>query len=217
MSVIVFDFDGVITIEGEGLKDRAWDELASGASKKFKKELKEAREKFSNGRGDRYDILKTVLEKTGYPKGEIDWLSDLLGDCYNGKVQYLVISTGMYEETPRTLERLVAEGHHLYINSATPEKAVKESCDRLNISKYFKEIFGMPPQKVENLERVSKIEKCDIEDIIFIGDGAGDLKASTDVRCKFIGLANNYNQWGRNERFPVMARLDELHRVLDKI
>src|SRR3989344_4428666 len=133
-SVVVFDFDGVLTVGGEGLKQKAWDVLALPFHKDNADRLYEKREEFSGGKGSRRDILHETFIRF-YLK-DVEILTAGYADCYNTIVQKLLEQSGMPEGTEETLKTL-AKPCTLFVNSATLEKAVRESVQNFSIAQHF--------------------------------------------------------------------------------
>jgi len=209
---IVFDFDGVLTIGGEDLKSEAWNILAGPWSESARTALTESRERFSDGSGSRFSILHSAFEaiKVENPK----MLTTAYAEAYNRLVQEMLLASGMPEGAKDTLDVLM-RGCPLYINSATPEDAVRESTIALGISNYFSGLFGQPKTKIENLNRARNGEKCAPSEMVFIGDGKGDRRAAEEFHCQFIGIANIHNGWRLGEEpFPVVHHLRDVPAVI---
>lgn len=212
IDVIVFDFDGVITIRGELLKREAWDVIAEKESDAFKQKLSEMQTRYAEGRGSRHDILRDAFTELGYSASQIPTLVAEWANRYNTAVQKMIFSDGIYPETPIALEKLAAQ-YPLYINSATPEIALEESVKRLGIRHFFKGAFGQPISKKENLQRILQKENILPAQLLFVGDSNGDQRAGATVGCQFVGIANEANQWSE-KTFPVIHRLTELEGLL---
>jgi phosphoglycolate phosphatase-like HAD superfamily hydrolase len=205
---IVSDFDGVWTVGGEGLKQLAWKVLAEPWSEDAKAALAAARKHYSWGNGSRFDILHMTFRTL--KSDSLGLLAAAYADAYNTLVQDLIVASGMPEGAKDVLDALT----HicpLYINSATPEEAVRESTIRLGISNYFAGLFGQPKSKVENLRRALNNEKCAPSEMVFIGDGKGDRAAAEEFHCQFIGITNEWNGWTLSgESFPVVEHVRDL-------
>lgn len=193
-SVLVFDFDGVLTNGGEELKQEAWDYLSMHWSVEYEEVLSTNRDAISGGKGSRYDILRGTFTGIGYTDEEVEIFTAAYADCYNTIVQKLLEQSGMPKWTEEILAKL-AKKHMLFVNSATPEKAVRESVESFHIQQYFRGIFGQPISKVENLERAWKLARVDKEFMLFVGDGRSDAKAAKEFGCDFVGVANEWNKW----------------------
>ncbi|KKU70567.1 MAG: Haloacid dehalogenase domain protein hydrolase [Parcubacteria group bacterium GW2011_GWA2_47_21] len=218
---IVFDFDGVLTVGGEGLKQQAWDILALPWHEASVARLSAKRQKISGGKRSRYDILEETFMAFG--GSEVDILTAAYADCYNSIVQQLLEKSGMPEGTVEVLEEL-SKLCPLFVNSATPEKAVEESVVKFGVRKYFTGVYGQPTGKVDNLKRVLAVANqlpgpLDVlpRSIVFVGDGNNDRKAAEEFGCRFIGIANDWNKWGIGEApdFPVVADIRSVPDIVE--
>ncbi|TSC84179.1 MAG: phosphatase [Parcubacteria group bacterium Gr01-1014_17] len=212
--VVVFDFDGVLTVGGEGLKQKAWDILALPLHQENANLLYKKREEFSGGKGSRNDILRETFAEF-YPPYNVGLLTAGYADCYNTIVHKLLEQSGMPEGTEQTLATL-AKFCTLFVNSATPEKAVRESVQNFNIVQHFRGIFGQPISKVDNLARAQHLTQVDREFILFVGDSDGDAKAAKEFGCDFVGVANDWNKWTKETvKFPLVGSIAELPKLLE--
>ncbi len=215
-SVLVFDFDGVLTNGGEGLKQKAWDILALPLHPANADLLHDKRGAFSGGKGSRSDILRETFVRF-YPNDE-NLLTVGYAECYNTIVQKLLEQSGMPEGTEQTLAQLDVN-HTLFVNSATPENAVRESIQNFCLTNYFRGIYGQPTSKVENLERAWKLARVDKEFMLFVGDSDGDRAAAKEFGCAFIGVANDWNKWrtkhDRHRPFVLVDSIAELPKLLE--
>ena len=211
---IVFDFDGVLTRGGEGLKREAWDLLVAPWAIQLQNKLYRARQVFADGRGSRFDILRTTFTADqSIPAANLDALVATYAAAYNTLVQGMILVSGMSEGTVETLEELGAKSV-LYINSATPEAAVVESVRALGIERFFTGgIYGQPRSKLNNLKRAVDGHRtpCRPNEMVFIGDGKSDLKAAHEFGCCFVGIANEWNRWKvGKEPFTVVAHFRDI-------
>lgn len=202
-SVVVFDFDGVLTKGGEGLKQKAWDILALPLHSDNADRLNAQRFVFADGKGSRHDILRTTFEK--FYANDAELLTVGYADCYNAIVQKLLEQSGMPKGTEEVLKTL-AKFCKLFVNSATPEGTVRESVQNFGIAHHFRGIYGQPLSKEENLVKAQHIAHVDKRSMLFVGDSNGDRMAAQKFGCAFIGVANEWNQWRtkHDESRPVV-------------
>jgi len=218
IKAVVFDFDGVLTKGGEELKEKAWDFLSDPWSDQAKKWLGEARRKYGQGKGSRFEILKYVIARFGHPAVFDEALVPAYADCYDRLVQSMLVQSGLADGVVDTLERLFRL--NLTINSATPTASVRESAFALGISRFFDQVLGGPDSKFENL---SLAATCCVASppagMVFVGDGINDWKAAQKFGCHFIGVANSWNNWGkkRPKGMPKYCLITDLREIPDKI
>jgi len=217
--VVVFDFDGVLTKGGEELKQSAWNTMTLpwlGPQARF---LLEKQHELV-GNGSRYDVLResfhSFRKSDAAYNGLVDILTNAYAECYNRIVQQLLQQSGMPDGTENTLTKL-AKGRNLFVNSATPEIAVRESVQNFNIAHFFRGVFGQPTSKVDNMARAQSVAEIDKKHILFVGDGNSDARAAEEFGCDFIGVANEWNKWSSdNVDFPLIKSVVELPAMLDK-
>jgi len=213
-AVVVFDFDGVLTVGGEGLKQQAWDILVKLWSYSHQQIFQGQREKYSGGKGSRYDILSETFRLASVDEKDIPLLVDVYADGYNTIVQRLLEQSGMPEGMEQVLAEL-AKGRELFVNSATPERAVRESVQNFNIAHHFRGIYGRPLSKEDNLARAQHMAHVDSRLMLFVGDSNGDKKAAKDFGCDFVGVANEWNRWEKERvNFPLISSIAELPKLL---
>lgn len=217
-TVIVFDADGVLFPGGELMKDEAWDRMVATyphpkhtLPTEWAAAVIAARGEFGAGKGtgSRFDIIALALTETGLPSTTADPLVYTWAEAYNAMVQLMILELGTYSETREALETLTTLGHPLYVNTATPTSAVIESLRALQLEQFFTGVYGQPESKVQNLQHIADREAVPVTELLFVGDGSGDIRAATDVGCRFIGVTNGSNQW-QSKPFPLIERLDEL-------
>ena len=136
---------------------------------------------------------------------------------YNELVQSGISSLGLNLGVKEVLSEL-KQRFRLYLNSATPEKALLETAGRLSIGDFFEEIYGQsePESKVKNLKKIIEKENFLLQEVLAVGDGEDDLAAAKTVGCRFIGLANDWNGW-KDKEFPLVSNLSEIKNLILKI
>lgn len=221
ISVLVLDFDGVITERGEALKEEAWEKLAlrfepeeQKVKEQFLAELRNQRSLIGQGKakGSRFDILKNTFLTLGYSQSVAETKTSRYAEIYNQEVQWLItnepLSPGAKEAIKSLSKRLP-----IFVNTATPTDAAIESLGNLELADSIKKVLGFPPGKLENLQCVAKETTFGPSQILFVGDGEGDVKAAQEFGCHFIGRVNAWNKW-ENKPFPLIHSLTELTSIL---
>jgi len=209
IKVVVFDFDGVIVpseeikIEGYGLMFSEFGEEVPSAA------IEEARREFSDARGNRFDIIRSILTRTGKTEKLEEGVAvyaERFGKIVKERIESLRVTDGVHE----LLGKLSKE-FPLYINSNNPDDVLRVTLQSLGVEKYFKGIYGSSKKKAENLAEIARLESASSQEMLFIGDGTGDLKAAQEFGCKFIGIAHKVNQWRtEGEGFKTIGSLEEL-------
>ena len=215
IKVIVFDHDGVIVRLSELVKQGAWGFVAHHPDIGDRAVVAEAEVFYGRAKGNRYDILKRVFERLGKSAAEIPVLVAKHAERFNQVVQEGIRSLGVLPEDRAALEAL-AKKYPLYVNTGTPEEAIRETLERNGIRQCFKAVLGQPQGKVENLMRVLAAERITPGEMVFVGDSAWDHEAAEEVGCRFIGLANLWNGWQEQEKpFPLVSSLGEIVTVIE--
>lgn len=213
IKVAVFDFDGVI-VDSNRLKDEALFALFDGNP-----QVPEAlvREVHNHNVGTRFDILRDVFVRAGMPSGEIGGLVREYGLRYDDVVQRGIAERGLAPGAKETLESLSSD-RCLYINSATAHEPLRATVERLGIRPYFKDIFGMPPTKEENLCAILSREGVEPQETVVIGDGEGDWRAARACGARFIAVASGFHDWSSYaEGFPIISGIGEAQAFISKI
>jgi len=143
IKALVFDFDGVIIVDSEFIKEDTWKVIASELGDNSSAAIEQARIKYSESNGSRYDIIREALKILKYPSKKINKLVNIYASRYNEVVQGELLKKGIAEDDKKVLKRL-AKYYSLYINSATPEEAVQESIINFKIGRIFKGVYGQP-------------------------------------------------------------------------
>ncbi len=206
IKAIVFDFDNVIVRSSEKIKKDAWGDIFKKDNEKIA--LKRALKEFGYGKGDRTDIIGCVVSgvEVENNKNLVDQYVQLYGKIVSDKI----LEKGIHKDDLDAIDVLSKE-YSLFVNSATPEKELIKLCNRLGINPFFKGIYGRPNNKVENLTRVAEFVKCKSSELVFVGDGRGDMSAAQNFGCLFIGVESLDNSWSDKPEILV----ENLRQVFD--
>ncbi len=206
--VIVFDFDGVI-LPSEKIKIQGYSKIFGDFGEEVPHEaINKAREEYSDARGDRFDIIRGILNHIGMAdiEDKVVEYNVRYGKIVKEEVEALQVS-----EKVDSLLRMLSKERRLYINSNNPDEPLRSIIKSLGIEKYFQGIFGSSRAKEENLREIARLESVGPEHILFIGDGGGDLTASEKFGCEFMGIATDENGWRDLPiTFKVLSSVEEL-------
>lgn len=194
--IAIFDFDGVIVRDSEFFKEEAWKIVFAPYAGRYEPILEEARnEKFGFGKaGDRYDMFRHVYRSLGIKESKIESCTIEGAKVFNDYVQKKIVEAGVVEGGRELLVELSAKKQRLYVNSGTAIDALAESVCALKLDKYFNGIFGGPASKIENLHKISAIEKVSPPEILLVGDSYGDARVAKEFGCRFVGVTNTWNK-----------------------
>lgn len=214
--VLVLDFDNVIILDpktrqgSQEVKDGAWISVFPFEKDKLLPILEKAEKEISGGRGDRRDIVRIVLEHFG-----ITATSELIEkycEKFDQVLQEGIMRIGVSSSTRSALKKLASQVP-LYINTATPTKTIAKSLTSLNIVDLFKQVYGRPGTKVENLQNIIRQEQTTPDKIMFIGDQMSDYLAAYTVGCQFVGMHTAKNKWEK-EKFQIIYSLEEIPKII---
>lgn len=212
MKATVFDFDGVIVLDSESFKEEAWALVfAPYPEEVWRARFRESKELFGYGkRGDRYDVIRHVLAGVD-PDGTQDaGLIEAIATAFDEHLQQRIREAGPASGCVPLLEDLSAR-MPLFINSGTSEHGLRRSVEALRLSQYFTGVYGTPASKVENFVTIGAAAAALPQEILFVGDGDGDVRAAEAFGTQFLGIANPYNNWTpETVSFPLVTALPEV-------
>ena len=115
------------------------------------------------------------------------------------------------------LEHLREHALPCCINSATPAAPLERLIAARGWTDFFRQIFGSPGTKVENLWLAARSLNLLQEEIVHVGDGDNDRKAAHEFGCTFIGVCDHPDgpdgKWA-GASFTVVR---DMHEACDKI
>ena len=205
---IVFDFDGVL-IDSNALKRDAWFLLFPGtimSASRLEAILDEIKD-------TRYDILERIAIELGVVPEKRDAWVQRYADLYGATVERHIGKCGVSQEVRLVLERLSGR-LPLFINSRTPEDALRRTVEMLKILDWFHGVYGAPRSKVENMRRIMDQIDTTADGILFVGDDQADAVAAGEFGCGFVGLKTSANQWGTHSLFSVVDEVSQIERMI---
>lgn len=208
IKVIVFDFDGVL-VDSNTLKDKAWFEIFDNHPKI---PIHIVDDVISNNKGTRFDILRTIFERAGFPKEKIQKRIQDGALRFDALVQDWIVNRGLIPGVTSTLSDF-SKRFRIYINSGTPHASLKTSVERLGIKHYFQDIYGSPPKKEENLKTILDRENILGKEAVVIGDSEEDYRSASRHGTFFVAVASGFYDWGFKHNFPIISSID-LSRLL---
>lgn len=191
IKVIVFDFDGVL-VDSNRIKFDFFFELFPVFDHAARAALKETlifmRER------SRFDILRDIFSRLGVSGDKKENKVVEYALKYDEKVRSAITKIGLVPYAHNTISRLSSQ-YRIYINSATPESSLLKTVAVLEIRDFFKEIYGGPATKEENLKKIMEAENVKGNETVVIGDGESDRRSAEACDCFFIGIPNAFNKW----------------------
>jgi phosphoglycolate phosphatase-like HAD superfamily hydrolase len=79
-------------------------------------------------------------------------------------------------------------GRPLYVCSGAPELELYFIFDHMDLTGYFRAIYGSPTPKAENLARIVAVCGAPADAVLMVGDSGTDLDAALKVGTRFLGI-----------------------------
>lgn len=161
--------------------------------------------------GDFYELL-------GFDFSKIDYLK--LADDYVEKYEEKFKTTGLFENTEKTLNTLFENGVHQAVISATGQERLVPQVKRFEISKVFDAILGTENDLGKGKTAVAKEwlqkSKADPKRTVFIGDTLHDLETANAIGCDCILISRGHNSKDRLLKTGCRV-LGDISQVLKEI
>lgn len=185
---IIFDFDGTL-VQSDQIKRRTFFEIVKGIQS-ADAILEELLAKFPTSPRDIiFSLLYKQLKKIGSSaidnRSKDKWVSDYTDMC-----ERFVVQCPEVKGMTAVLDDLMVRKISVFINSATPEKALISICKRRGIDHYFCDILGAPRQKTENIRFILQEYPVEASDILVIGNGESDRAAAYEHAIDFVAIGD---------------------------
>ena len=207
IGAVAFDFDGVLVDSNSGKRSAFFEifEPLAGSAPEVEATLREYAEL------DRFGVIATVLTRLEARGAGLPRSADLVGELaerYNDICEEHAAVCPEISGASRALQ-VFSDRCTSYVNSATPEDSLRRIVTRRGWDGFFADILGRPRTKVENLLRVLDGARVRPDELLFVGDGPGDLAAALEVGCRFIGVRDDAGVF-RAQGADVVDDLDGL-------
>ncbi len=222
IKAIVFDFDGTL-VDSLKIKYEARFELFAEETAAVRAV---AAEVIPQIRGKlRGEIIRAVLQRT---HGELvgskafeERVANYI-QRYDRLIENRIVAQGLFPGVREMLESVNVR-YALYVNSGTPEYALKKLLERLKSDLFFKAACGIDPSrtegasvmKQENMQRIIKQASVHPAQVVVVGDGTEDLDCAQASGCSFVAIRSERNEWGGQTEFPIINSAAELPSILD--
>jgi len=210
--ILIWDWDGTL-VDSLGYKYvQIWKKVFEGEQEKQDSVL--AFMKTSVGRSvTRYGLIAHALAEVGELKSQdvakADYkeraIIEKYVERYKEGATEASVKAGLFPGVCEILSELKERDVVMYIISGGGNDGdLYKMSESLGVASYFKGIFGfgMPESslasfgKLDNFERIKKAEEVeDISRYVVIGDSESDKLFAERVGCKFVGIANKWNNW----------------------
>ena len=214
--VLIIDLDNCLFLDektrkgSEEIKDEAWFEVFGECDRKILKPvLDKAKTELAGGKGDRKDIVLKVCKTFNLAKTEDDTKKRC--NFFSEIVKEGILKIGVSNDNKKALD-LISKKIPIYVNTATPKDQAIEILKDLDILKFFKDIYGRPETKMENMRLIVEREKIKPEECLYIDDQESGCLIAKEIGCNFFGMQTNRNtKWDSNSvSFPIIYSLLEI-------
>ncbi len=185
VGAVVFDFDGTL-VDSNHIKREAYDaafQLIPGARSHIAKALA------GHPGKDRHFIIGRVvtsLSRGGALKrGDAAQVKRRALRAYSSYCRTGVALARDFRGVSSTL-RALANRYRVAVNSATPERQLRQLVRARPWGAYCELVVGSPATKVTNLERIARRFKLRPSDMMLVGDSRVDLEAAARFGCGFL-------------------------------
>lgn len=210
ISNIILDFDGVI-LESNNVKIDGFYKLFEPFGLNV---AKEASEYFTQNAGlSRYDVIRYILEIVLQTSCD-DTLLYKYAQRYSDIVKNEVINCKFVSGFQ---EFIIETKSNLYIVSSSDQEDLRYICNKINISKYFRQILGSPVKKDENIKYLINYYNLNKDETIYIGDSINDYYATIKNGLKFIGRDSKIFDFTTLQDVPVIDDLTQLKNIKEYI
>jgi HAD superfamily hydrolase (TIGR01549 family) len=183
ITVIIFDFDGVIS-QSVNIKTEAFEKIYKPYGVEVVKKVKAHH--LANGGMSRFEKFKIYhgdYLKIKLKDKQIIELSKEFSKNVVKKIVKAPYVPGAYEFIRKYFKK-----YTYFLITATPQNEIENIVKLKGLDKYFVRVLGSPLEKHENINRILNQYKLDKSEVCYIGDSLNDYTASKRCGIKFIGL-----------------------------
>ena len=186
--VVFWDFDGVIK-DSAMVKSAGYEKLFLQFGEDVVKRVK----KHHNAHGgvSRYEKIPLYLSWAGEPANPLQ-VQDFC-DRFSDLVQQAVVDSPWVPGVCEYLSSHYADQCFVLI-TGTPQKEIEEILHALNITRYFRNVYGAPKAKTIMVKDVLERLSCPFEQALVIGDSGTDLEAAKNNNVAFLLRRTSLNK-----------------------
>lgn len=202
---VVFDFDGTL-VDSVAIKENAFAEVAlavSGGDTAMQAVRSDGLPQ------DRHSVFRRFAAQLAEENGQSDaeaWGAELAAR-YSALCEERISACKECPGAGEILARLKAEGYQVYLNSATPAEALQVILARRGLDTAFREVYGIPPSKEENLRRIVASAEANPGEVLVVGDGADDAASAAAVGCHYLSAGCGRNSFEIKNLEEILERL----------
>ena len=101
----------------------------------------------------------------------------------------------------------------MYVASGTPNDELLQVLDVRNLLRFFKGVYGTPPNKTELLRRIIEKEGIAPKNTLMVGDSSTDLDAAQSCEAQFFGVGAGFagTSWPFGRDCTALAQWINIH------
>lgn len=207
ISVIIFDFDGVI-IESVSVKTNAFRTLFSDYPEHLTEIIQYHKENGGVSRFEKFRYIYKNILNEDLPEIKFDILSKKFASIvFNEVIKAPFVPGGR-----KVLEAWYSQ-LPLYVVSATPEEELVRIINQRGIAHYFRKVFGAPKKKTACIQEILNLTGFPKDSVLFVGDAKNDYDAARAAGVRFIGRIGP----GDEDRFTGLPGVEVVVHDLNEI
>ena len=187
--VYVFDCDGVI-LDSNELKNKAFRETLARYPKEEVDQFILYHKK--NGGVSRYKKFEYFFKEILTVDDKKEKTDEAIKD-YGSLVKQRLLNCNLIEGVDGFLKSLITNKKACYVDSGSDESELRGVFKERNLDKFFKQIYGSPTSKVDNLKKIFSTHSKE-EKIIFFGDSLADYQAAKHFDIDFYYI-DGVSEW----------------------
>jgi len=184
--IILWDFDGVI-MDSMPIRSNGFRMVLKGYPESQVNELMDFHR--SNGGLSRYVKFRYFFEKIRNESISDEEVQELASSFSQIMLASLINRDLLIQDSVSFIESNWSK-YEMHIVSGSDSKELNQICDDLDLSRFFKSIFGSPTPKIQLVESIIKHNNYSKNQIALIGDSINDYEAATTNGIDFIGYNN---------------------------
>jgi phosphoglycolate phosphatase-like HAD superfamily hydrolase len=212
---VAFDFDGTL-VQSNAIKRQAFFQTVRLLGEDLDDVVEDV---LRHVPGDRYILLREMAARADarrpLPPSGTAW-PERLADAYTKICDDEIARCPEVPGAMEALETLRRRGCALFINSSTPSAPLVAVVNRRNMGGSFRGVWGNDAGKVENLQRALALTNARVDEMVFVGDAEADRAAAATLGCRFVGVANEFNDFKERPE-PLVADLTGLAAYVESL
>lgn len=213
---VILDYDGTLTTFRKGWEFILYPYVRDCIDKNHKPETNSQLEKdiqyfvaHAGGTNPRQLMkrLADLIEKYTGQSESIEYYIKDYGAIFNGEIQKRVDGFNQDSEqyvisgVRELLDFLDKENVLNYVVTGSCDKAVNRELTKLDLSKYFLQVYGADSKTIGNhkeaaIEEIMRKHNLSQYEVLIVGDGSTEMRAAKKMNLPSLGIANDEHTGG---------------------